>query len=99
MSKVTFSAKSFTDALETIVENVTKVVANDLLREVKRRSPVKSGKFKKSWRMNGGNKKYSIRNPQPYGGKLEAGASRQAPNGVMAPAVRNLNQTLRRYER
>jgi len=87
------------EAINQMVDKVAGVVANELYSDVKRRSPVRSGLFKRSWRKSGRGKQYRITNPQPYGSKLEQGKSKQAPQGVMAPAVRNINQTLRRYGR
>lgn len=99
MSRVIFNAKSFTKAMNEVVDKVVEVISDELFRDVKRRSPVRSGLFQRSWRKRGGGKKYSITNPQPYGSKLEAGASKQAPDGVMAPARKNLNPNFRRYGR
>lgn len=99
MSSATFSATKFIKALDAITDKVTEAVARQLLIDVKNNSPVKSGKFKNSWRLRGKRSKYRITNPQPYGPKLEQGKSKQAPNGVMAPARKNYNPTLRRYER
>lgn len=100
MSSATFSATKFIKALDAITDKVVEAVARQLLIDVKNNSPVgKTGKFKNSWRLSGKGSKYRITNPQPYGPKLEQGKSKQAPNGVMAPAIRNYNPTLRRYER
>lgn len=99
MSRVVFNPLSFTKTMNKIVDGVVKTISDQLFQDIKRRSPVRSGLFQRSWRKSGRGKQYRITNPQPYGGKLEAGASRQAPDGVMAPARKNLNPNFRRYER
>ena len=86
--KITFSAKSFIDAMNKSVDAVTKELSNVVFEDIKRRSPVRSGLFKKSWTKRGSGRKYSISNPQPYGPALEAGRSRQAPDGVVGPAIK-----------
>jgi|TARA_R110000744_G_scaffold76798_1_gene152009 hypothetical protein len=88
--RVTFNASSLTKALEKSVEMISKKVSEDVLKGVRQRSPVRSGLFKKSWRMSGGKNRYKISNPQPYGHALEHGRSRQAPDGVVGPTIRNI---------
>lgn len=92
MTKVTFNAKSLTKALEKSIEKISKTTSEDVLKGVRRRSPVRSGLFKRSWRMSGGKNKYRITNPQPYGHALEHGKSGQAPDGVVGPTLRNIGK-------
>lgn len=68
-------------------------------------SPVKSGKFKNSWRKTGSQGKWQITNKQPYAAKLDAGAPRgaesrwQAPQGVVKPSVQELIRRQQRQRR
>jgi len=73
----------------------------DLLATIKRRSPVRSGLYKKSWNRNSTKAGAVIGNAQPYATKLEEGPGRspQAPLGVVGPAINEVikrRQTTRR---
>ena len=88
--KVTFNASSLTKALEKSINMISKKVGEDVLKGVRQRSPVRSGLFKRSWRMSGSKNRYKISNSQSYGHALEHGKSGQAPNGVVGPTIRNI---------
>jgi len=93
MTKVSFDAKGFNKMVDNIVNRVTKELTDAVFKDIKKRSPVakvNGGRFKRSWAMRGKDKKYTISNPQSYGPALENGKSRQAPNGVMGPAINNI---------
>ena len=73
----------------------------DLLATIKRRSPVRSGAFKRSWNKNSTKTGAVIGNVKPYGPKLEDGPGRspQAPLGVVGPSITEVikrRQTTRR---
>lgn len=88
--RVTFNASSLTKALEKSINMISKKVGEDVLKGVRQRSPVRSGLFKRSWRMSGSKNRYKISNSQSYGHALEHGKSGQAPNGVVGPTIRNI---------
>jgi len=90
--KVTFKANSLTKALEKSINMISKTISEDVLKGVRQRSPVRSGLFKRSWRMSGSKNQYKISNPQPYGHALEHGKSGQAPNGVVGPTLRKIGK-------
>ena len=86
--KVSFNANSLTKALDQSIDMIVKAISTSLLNAVRQRSPVRSGLFKRSWRMTGSKKRYKISNSQPYGHALEHGRSSQAPGGVVGPSIR-----------
>jgi len=86
--KVSFNAKSLTKALDQSIDMIVKAISTSLLNAVRQRSPVRSGLFKRSWRMTGSKKRYKISNSQPYGHALEHGRSSKAPGGVVGPSIR-----------
>jgi hypothetical protein len=90
MSRIIFNYRPALARIERNMEDRKTDVSNELFKEIKQRSPVRSGLFKRSWakRKNGDN--IRIVNSQPYGPALENGRSKQAPNGVVGPARRNL---------
>lgn len=96
--KVIFNGASMKQKIEAITEAATESITDTVLDDIKDRSPVRSGLFKRSWRKSGGGTKYRLSNPQPYAGALERGRSKQAPRGVVGPAIENIKQPIRRYK-
>jgi hypothetical protein len=90
MLNFVFNSGRFQKNVKRAVENATKDVSEALFKDIVRRSPVRSGQFKRSWSKSGTGTRYKISNPQTYGGALERGRSRQAPRGVVKPAIKNL---------
>ena len=86
--KISFNAKALIKKLDTNVDKTVGSISMALLNGVRQRSPVRSGLFKRSWRMTGSKKRYNISNPQPYGHALEHGRSSKAPGGVVGPSIR-----------
>jgi len=68
---------------------------SDLFATIKRRSPVRSGLYKKSWAKRSTKAGAVIGNAQPYAQKLEDGPGRspQAPLGVVIPSI---NEVIKR---
>lgn len=61
-------------------------------------SPVDTGLFQSSWEMYVHSLDIvEIINPVEYASFLEDGWSKQAPNGIIEPAIRQLPQIIRRY--
>jgi hypothetical protein len=90
--RVLFKSLLLQKALTKGIEEQVEQVSDKLLAEVKRRSPVRSGLFKNSWRMKGSGTKRTISNPQPYGHALEHGRSSQARDGVVGPSLRTIRK-------
>ena len=84
---VRFNSKKVIADVKNFVDSEKKSVVDDLFQTVKRRSPVRTGKFRRSWSKSVSTSRITIKNPQPYGGELEKGKSRQAPMGVVQPSV------------
>jgi len=98
MSKVIFNPSSLKQTVDKIIEVAAEGIRDAVFKDIVRRSPVRSGLFKKSWQKDRGrNLKYKISNPQPYAGALERGRSKQAPRGIVKPAIENITQPIRRY--
>ena len=97
MTRVIFNGDSMKRKVKVIIEAAAEGITDAVLDDVRDRSPVRSGLFKRSWRKSGSGTKYRLTNPQPYAGALERGRSRQAPKGVVRPAIENIKQPTRRY--
>ena len=98
---VKFNSKKMVNDIKGSVDNEKIGLVADLYNTILRRSPVKSGKFKKSWRRIETRTRANISNPQPYAQKLEFGPGRSegAPNGIVGPAIEEVikrRQTTRR---
>ena len=95
--RVLFQAGLLTKIMNNNVSKIVDNISADLLKEVICRSPVRTGKFKRSWRKRGSGLNYQISNSQSYGHELEHGKSGQAPEGVVGPSIQTIKQ--RRYGR
>jgi len=96
---VTFNSKKVIADVKNVVNQEKIDVTQDLYQTIKRRSPVRSGKFKRSWTRTVSAQGAKINNPQPYSQRLEDGHSRQAPLGVVKPAIEEVikrRQAIRR---
>lgn len=64
---------------------------NDLAQEVfvdaRSNTPVKSGNARRNWQKNMAKDGFSVINRVPYIERLEAGASKQAPKGIIGPTL------------
>ena len=90
--RVWFQAGLLTKIMNNNVSKIVDNISADLLKEVIRRSPVRTGKFKRSWRKRGSGLNYQISNSQSYGHELEHGKSGQAPEGVVGPSIQTIKQ-------
>jgi len=96
---VKFNAKKAIADVKRAISQEQIETTNDLYNTVKRRSPVRSGLFKKSWKKTITQQNARIYNRQPYSEKLEDGYSKQAPLGIIEPAIREVikrRQTIRK---
>ena len=88
---VSFNTRNATSGLKKSIDQAVRGIATDLIKTIKRYTPVRSGRAKRSWRMDKkSNSSYQVRNKQPYIERLDAGYSKQAPNGMTRPAIREV---------
>lgn len=50
-------------------------------------TPIKSGNARRNWRRNQTQESFTVENRVPYIERLEAGASKQAPRGIIGPTL------------
>jgi hypothetical protein len=89
---VKFNSKKAVSDTNAYITGATKIIVEELYKLLQANSPVKSGKFRRSWKMTGTKERVKITNPQPYGQRLEDGYSKQAPQGIIKPSI---NQVIR----
>jgi len=74
------------------------LVMDQFYKELKRLTPVKTGRAQRNWRrrkdtrLNTTSTTQAIVNEVPYIQPLDEGHSRQAPNGIVTPAWENVKQ-------
>jgi hypothetical protein len=62
-------------------------LAEDVYEDAKANTPVKSGNARRAWTKTVTSNSAVISNKVPYIERLEAGASRQAPRGILGPTL------------
>ena len=90
MIVVRFNSDLIANNLKLAVDGEIRGATDELFSIVKRRSPVRSGQFKRTWSKKMTKDTARISNPQPYGQRLESGYSSQARQGVAAPAIQEV---------
>jgi hypothetical protein len=99
MSRITLSpnAKTVTASLSKDVGKIVDQISKDLFTAIKNKTPVASGRAKRSWRLKKSSKnRYSISNKVPYATRLDGGYSNQAPKGMTRPSLREVATKYRR---
>jgi|TARA_R110000744_G_scaffold344993_1_gene450386 hypothetical protein len=71
-------------------------VAQDTLVVAKRNTPIDKGQARRSWRLRSDRKDKVIVNTAPHIQALERGHSKQAPDGILVPTVREISK--RKYK-
>ena len=73
--------------LERSLQRLVKQIADDVYATARSKTPVRSGRAKNAWREATSKNNFKVENNVPYIDKLEAGASRQAPRGIIGPTL------------
>ena len=81
---MSFNGRGFTT--KTISAFVAQLAA-DVEREIKKNTPIKTGNARRNWKKTVRQKDFDVTNKVPYIERLEAGASRQAPQGMLKPTL------------
>lgn len=80
---VQISNRELSGALSKFVADL----AQDVETEARAHTPIRTGNARRNWTKTVTNKSFEVKNQVPYIGKLEAGASRQAPKGIIGPTL------------
>jgi HK97 gp10 family phage protein len=62
-------------------------VADEVIVDARANTPIKSGNARRNWTKKVTNDNFEVQNRVPYIERLEAGASRQAPKGIIGPTL------------
>jgi HK97 gp10 family phage protein len=82
--------EGISDITKTIRNEVRTVIANaaqDVQDSAKTNTPIRTGNARRNWRKQVSEDKFTVENRVPYIERLEAGASRQAPRGIVRPTL------------
>lgn len=87
--------------LNGIVKSVIDEISKDLLKEVKKNTPVRTGKAQRGWRRKLDRKGAQLNNSVKYISYLDEGISKQAPNGFSKPSLEKIaaNSRAGKYDR
>jgi hypothetical protein len=86
--KVTFTgSSSIVGNLKKELSQMVRDLGNTTLQEAKGHTPVKSGNARSKWTKTQTKDNFEVANRVPYIERLEAGASRQAPKGIIGPTL------------
>jgi len=67
-------------------------VANDILEIARSKTPIDKGQARRGWRLENKSRSKHIVNRVPHIDALENGHSKQAPNGILGPTVREITR-------
>ena len=84
--KATSVAKTM-KSLQRDRDSLLATLADNVLRVIKRNTPIDKGRARRGWRKSKISKDFSIINRVPYIGALEKGRSKQAPKGIVRPSI------------
>ena len=76
--------------LDSSLQRLVKKIADDVYKTARSKTPVKSGRAKNAWTEATSKNNFRVENRVPYIDRLEAGASRQAPKGIIGPTLNTI---------
>jgi hypothetical protein len=82
--------------LKRDIQKFTAKVAQTFYEEVRRVTPIDRGRARRGWKLQRAGEKYVVENKVPYINVLEEGHSKQAPKGMIEPAIKQTIQKMRR---
>ena len=89
--KVT-GTKQAISSLEREKENLMTRIASDILEVARSKTPIDKGQARRGWRLESSFRQKNIVNRVPHIDALENGHSKQAPNGILGPTVREITR-------
>jgi len=70
-------------------------LSEEVLVTARAKTPIKSGNARKNWKKSVTDDTFVVENRVPYIERLEAGASKQAPRGIIGPTLSQIKGKLR----
>lgn len=88
-------SKSLRKTLEMTIADIGSMTHEVVQNKHGKITPVKTGFTRDQWTLNYSKRDFEVANRVPWIGKLEAGASRQAPRGMIGPALSQVKRKLK----
>lgn len=88
---ISATQSTLSNQFRKFMEQVAQVVKEEAVNN----TPIKSGYARSQWQKNVGNDSFSVENRVPYIERLEKGSSKQAPNGISMPTIRNVQRRIK----
>jgi hypothetical protein len=85
-------------AVSKEISQVGTKLANTILVEAKKITPIKRGRARRGWRVERRGTNTHVVNRVPYIGQLERGRSKQAPRGILKPTLTGLKNRRKIHE-
>lgn len=76
-----------TKDLDLELRDMVRRLADETVIAAKQNTPVKTGRARSNWRKSVTQDNFAVENRVPYIERLEAGASRKAPRGIIGPTL------------
>ena len=83
-----------TEIKQSLTEAVSRI-SEEVLVTARAKTPIKSGLARRSWKKSVSQDTFVVENRVPYIERLEAGASRQAPRGIIGPTLSQIKGKIR----
>ena len=90
---------NLTQGLDKELRSAVKLLADTVFTEVKKRTPVDTGRARSGWTKRVDDKSFRVENPVPYAPILDKGrhmtprgmrGSKQAPKGIVGPSLNSI---------
>jgi HK97 gp10 family phage protein len=75
------------DHIDRELAGMIKRLADEVLVDARANTPYKSGNARRNWNKTVTKEDFTVINRVPYIERLEAGASKQAPRGIIGPTL------------
>lgn len=73
--------------LKKDLSQVVAKLADEVLVDARKNTPIKTGRARRGWKKQITENNFAVENRVPYIERLEAGASKQAPKGIIGPTL------------
>lgn len=88
MAQISISVQTSTGGLKKSLSTFVAQLAADVEAEARAHTPYKTGNARRNWTKSVKSDSFDVTNKVPYIERLEAGASRQAPKGIIGPTLK-----------
>jgi HK97 gp10 family phage protein len=75
------------DEIDNEFSDMIKQLADEVQTDARANTPIKSGNARRNWNKAVSKDNFTVINRVPYIERLEAGASKQAPRGIIGPTL------------